>query len=194
MAKFKRAQNHNTPEDLYIRYPSKEEVDAKHQAALESKAIITWKSPVRIFKPRSRKYFTKIALYGLVFSLAAIAFGEIFMVGVIIALIFVVYVLATAEPEIIEHKITNMGIVSGGRAFLWDELDSFWFDKRGDDKVLIVETDLRFPSRLIILLTPNVSERTILDLLEKHLHFHHAPVHSLFDKWANTLQQRINLE
>ena len=99
MAKF-----HKT--DVYVdhhvgRILSKEELDAKHQAALEAKAIVSWKSPERIFKARSKKYFTKVALYGLVFILAAIAFGEFFLVGVIIALIFVVYVLATSAPEVI---------------------------------------------------------------------------------------------
>ena len=109
------------------------------------------------------------------------------------AVVFVVYVLATAAPQTIEHKITNMGIISGGRAFLWEELDSFWFEKRGDDRLLMVQTDLHFPTRLIMLLT-NVSERTLLELLEKHLHYHPAPVHTLFDKWAQTLQKRINFE
>lgn len=172
---------------------SKEELDAKHVAALEAKAQVTWKSAVRIFKPRSKKYFTKIALYALVFILAAIAFGEYLLVGVIIAVVFVAFVLATAAPEVIEHKISNMGIISGGRAFLWEELDSFWFEKRGDDRLLMVATNLHFPTRLIILLT-TVSERTLLDLLEKHLHYHPAPVHTLFDKWAHALQRRINFD
>ena len=191
MAKF-----HKT--DVYVdhhvgRILSKEELDANNQAALEAKAIVSWKSPERIFKARSKKYFTKVALYGLVFILAAIAFGEFFLVGVIIALIFVVYVLATSAPEVIEHRITNMGITSGGRAFLWEELDSFWFDRRGDDRLLMVQTNMHFPTRLIMLLT-TVSERTLLDVLEKHIHFHHGPVHTLMDKWANSLQKRINLE
>src|SRR3972149_8509502 len=144
---------------------SKEELDAKHQAALEAKAQVTWKSPERIFKARSKKYFTKVALYALVFILAAIAFGEFFLVGVIIALVFVSYVLSTTAPRVVEHKITSMGITSGGRAFIWDELDSFWFDKKGDDRLLLVQTYLHFPTRLIIILT-TVSERTLLDLLE----------------------------
>lgn len=172
---------------------SKEELDTKHQAALEAKSIISWKSPVRVFKARSRRYFIKIALFAFVFILAAIAFEEIALVGVIIALVFMAYVLALSAPETIEHEITNMGIISGGKPFLWEDLDSFWFDKRGDDRLLIVQTRLRFPTRLIILLTA-VSERTLLDLLEKHLHFHHGPVHTLFDKWALYLQERINLE
>lgn len=172
---------------------SREELDAKHQAALDAKTIISWKSADRIFKSRSKKYFTKVALYGLIFVLAAIAFGEFFLVGVIMAIVFVVYVLATAEPQVIKHEINNMGIISGGKAFLWEELDSFWFDKRGDDRLLLVQTRLHFPTRLIILLT-TVSERTLLDILEKHLHFHPGPVHTLLDKWANSLQKRINLE
>ena len=172
---------------------SREELDTKHLAALEAKSIISWKSPVRVFKARSQKYFVKVALYGLIFILAAIAFGEYFLVGVILAVMFVVYVLATHAPDNIEHKITNMGIITGSKAFLWEELDSFWFDKKGDDRLLMVQTKLRFPTRLIILLTA-VSERALLDLLDNHLHYHPGPVHTLFDKWANYLQQRINLE
>ena len=191
MPSFHKSQHHI---DHYTgRVLSKEELDAKHVAALEAKTLVSWKSPERIFKSRSKKYFTKVALYALIFILAAIAFGEFFLVGVIIAVVFVVYVLATAEPKVIEHKITNMGIISGGRAFLWEELDSFWFEKRGDDRLLMVQTELHFPTRLIILLT-TVSERTLLDIVEKHLHYHSAPVHTLFDKWAQTLQKRINLE
>lgn len=172
---------------------SREELDAKHEAALEAKSIISWKSPERVFRARSKKYFFKVGLYGLIFILAAIAFGEFFLVGVILAIMFVVYVLATHPPNTIEHKITNMGITSGGRAFLWEELDSFWFDRKGDDRLMLVETKLHYPGRLIILLT-TVSERTLLDMLEKHLHYHPAPVHTLLDKWANSLQQRINFE
>ena len=172
---------------------SKEELDAKHQAALEAKTIISWKSPVTVFKPRNKKFFVKVGLYGLVAILAAVAFSEFFLVGVIIAIVFVAYVLALSEPEVIEHRINNMAIVSGGRAFLWEELDSFWFDKRGDERLLVVQTYLQFPGRLIILLT-SVSERTLLDLLEKHIHYHHAPVHTLLDKWAHALGKRISLD
>src|SRR3989344_720742 len=191
MATFRKSEG--APDHEGGRILSREELDAKHLAALEAKSIISWKSPVRVYKARSRRYFVKVLLYALVFVLAAIAFGEFFLVGVILALVFVAFVLALAAPETIEHKITNMGIISGGRAFLWEELDSFWFDKKGDDRLLVVATKLHFPGRLIILLT-SVSERTLLDLLERHLHYHPAPVHTLFDKWASFLQQRINFE
>lgn len=173
---------------------SKGELDAKRQAALEAKNIVSWKSPVHIFKPRSKKYFTKVSLWALVLILLAMALGEFLLIGVIIALTFVVYVLSTSAPETIEHRITAMGIVSGGRVFLWEDLDSFWFEKRGDERLVIVQTYLRFPSRLIILLTPSISERTLLDLMEKHLHYYHAPVHTLFDKWAIKLQGKIRLD
>lgn len=172
---------------------SKEELDAKRQAAVDAKTIVSWKSPVHIFREHSKKYYTKVILYALVAILAAIAFGEFALVGVIIAIVFVVFVLAKAAPEIIEHKISNMGIISGGRVFLWEDLDSFWFDKRGDERMLMVQTNLHFPSRLIIILT-NISERTLLDILEKHLHYHAAPVHTLLDKWSHTLQRRFTLD
>lgn len=172
---------------------SKEELDTKHAAALEARPLISWVSPDRVFKARSTKYFVKVGLYGLIFILLAIVLKEFFLVGVILAVMFVVYVLASHEPLTIEHRITHMGIVSGGRVFLWNELDSFWFDKRGDHQLLIVQTHLKFPSRLIIILN-SVSDRALLEILEKHLHYHEGPVHTLFDKWANFLQERVNLE
>ena len=186
-------KNEVTADHYEGRFLSKEELDAKHQAAMEAKTIISWKSPVRVFKARSKKYFVKVGTYGAIFILAAIVFEEFFLVGVIFAVMFVVYVLASAAPETIEHKITTMGITSGGRAFLWEELDSFWFDKKGDDRLLVVQTRLHFPTRLIILLT-TVSERALLEMLEKHLHYHQAPVHTLFDRWASFLQNRVNFE
>ncbi len=172
---------------------SKEELDAKKQAALEQKSIISWKSPVRVYKAKSRKYFAKVGLYGFIFVLLAIAIQEYVLAGVVIAVVFVAYVLALAAPETIEHKINNMGIISGGRVFLWEDLDSFWFEKKGDDRVLMVATRLHFPTRLIILLT-TVSDRTLLELLERHLHYHHSPVNTLLDKWARKLQNRISLD
>ncbi len=191
MPKFHKRENERVQHE--DRLLSKEELDTKHLAALEAKSLISWKSADRVFKARGKKYFVKVGLYGIVFILLAIVLKEPFLVGVILSVIFVVYVLASHEPETIEHRITSMGIISGGRPFLWSELDSFWFDKKGDDRLLIVQTNLRFPSRLIIILN-SISERTLLDILEKHLHFHEGPVHTLFDKWANFLQERINLE
>lgn len=191
MAKFIR--NNEESSNQLERALSQEELDTKHQVALEAKTVISWKSPVRVFKARSKQYFVKVGLYGLVFMLAAVAFGEFLLVGVILAVIFLVYVLASVAPDTIEHRITGMGMVSGNKSFLWDDLDSFWFDRRGDDRLLVIQTKMHFPSRLIILLT-SVSERALLDILEKHLHYHRGPVHTLFDKWAFWLQERVNLE
>src|SRR3989338_7023294 len=172
---------------------SKEELDAKRQAALEAKTIVSWKSPVHIYKERSRKYFTQVAMYALVAMLASIAFGEIMLVGVIIAVVFVVYVLATAIPETVEHRVNNMGIITGEKVYLWEDLDSFWFDKKTETRLLVVQTYLRFPTRVIIILTEKIADRTLLEIFEKHLHFHAGPVHTLFDKWAIKLQRRVPL-
>lgn len=191
MAKFTKSEEKTEHE--VDRAFSKEEFDAKKQAAFDAKSIISWKSPVRVFIKRSNKYFTKVGVFALIAILAAIAFGEFVLVGVIIALVFMVYVLATAIPESVEHRINYMGIITGGKVFLWEDLDSFWFDKKGEEHILVVQTYLRFPSRLIILLS-NVSDRAILDVIERHLHYHHKPVHTLFDKWAQALQKRISLE
>ena len=84
MPKFHKIEHH--VDHHTGRLISKEELDAKRQAALEAKTIVSWKSPVHIYRERSRKYFTQVALYALVLILMAIAFGEIVLVGVIIGM------------------------------------------------------------------------------------------------------------
>ena len=50
--------DHHTGKEL-----TKEEFDAKRQAAIDAKTIISWKSASRVFKARTKRYFVKVAFY-----------------------------------------------------------------------------------------------------------------------------------
>jgi hypothetical protein len=156
----------------------------------ELKTLFVWKAPLRAFTRRSKKYFTNLSLIVLAISLILIFLKEFFLVGVILALLFVAYVYSTVEPEIFENKITTQGVYLGNHTYLWNELTEFWFLKRGDQHLLNIDTGLRFPSRLYVVVE-DADVPKVKELLSSHLSFREEPkltvVDRLFDFFATKL-------
>jgi len=75
----------------------------------------------------------------------------------IISLVFLYYVLSTVEPENIEYKATTRGIKIAGRLTPWQNLTRFWFGRRFDNSLLIVETPM-VPGRIEIVIRPEIKD------------------------------------
>lgn len=121
------------------------------------KDLVTWTAPSRPFKRRDRQFYvTTFAIAGIVSLVLFLAEG--FMpVLLIISLVFLYYVLSTVAPEKIEYKITNRGIKIAGRETGWQNLSRYWFTKRLDSDLMVVETFL-IPGRLELVIDPGIKE------------------------------------
>lgn len=109
--------------------------------------LFVWRGPSRPFKTRTREFYvTLFAITGLVGLVLFIAEGAMPVV-LLIAIIFLFYVLSTVVPTEIEYKITNLGIKIAGSRTEWNNLGRFWFAERLGSKLLIVET-FTIPGRL----------------------------------------------
>ena len=127
------------------------------------------------------------------FALLAILVREFMAIAVVFAAVFVTFVLALVDPEQIEHKVTRNGLVSGNHGYLWADLKSFWFLKKGAHDLLMIETKLRFPGRLILVLD-NISQGSLKELLGKHIHFREVPITTWLDRTAESLVEKLPLE
>ncbi len=158
----------------------------------EMKVLLSWKAPLRVFKRRDREFWTTIG--SIVFLLAIILFfiKEWLLIAVIIALVFVYYVLSSVEPEEVEHEITTRGVRFAGRDFLWEELGQFWFSERWAQKILCLELRHKFPGRLELLLG-ETDEKKIKDLLLKYLP-EETPQPSFVERASKWLSEKIPLE
>ena len=88
----------------------------------------------------------------------------------IISLLFFVYVAGTNKPMKIKHKITARGIDTGGRLYEWFTLDNFWFSIKNGQYLLVVETKLRYPKALLLLLDQADKDALFVLLQEKVLY------------------------
>lgn len=131
--------------------------EAKVEADVEKKVVqkiklFEWEAPMRFNQPFNPKMFLIITGVMLLFIMYLAVLGHYGLMASIIALLFLFYVLGTTPPAIVTHQINTKGIESMGSLYEWLVLDSFWFSKREGQYMLAVETKLRFPGRLLMLL------------------------------------------
>ena len=162
------------------------------QKPVQMKSLLKWQASERPFKKRDKEFFTTVAAIAVLLAVIMLFIKEWMAIGVIAALVFVGYVLATVEPEKTEHEITTRGVVTGGKLYKWEELVSFWFSEKWKDKLLNVETNLSFPGRLVMLLGTE-KQAEIKNLLEKEIQFE-EPEETFMDRSAKWLQEKVPLE
>ncbi len=162
--------------------PSVEETRPQERPPEPEKLLVSWVAPARPFKRRDRDFWTTIAVITIVVGLI-LFFAEGFMpVILIISVIFLYYILSTVEPENIEYKITNRGIKMGDKLSPWDMLGRFWFTKRFNDSLMVMEA-YTFGGRLEFVIKPSDKEK-IRKILSRYLLHEEVPP-SYIDKATN---------
>lgn len=131
------------------------------------KDLFTWTAAARPFKRRGREFFiTVLAMAGVVGLVLFIIEGALPLI-LLVSLLFLFYVMSTVEPPNIEYKITNYGVKVADRRTDWTAMKRFWFTKRLDSELLVIET-FGLPGRLEIVIKPELKEnikKTISDYI-----------------------------
>ncbi len=119
--------------------------------------LLTWTAPARPFKRRDRQFYTTVfAIAGIISLILFLAEG-IMPVILIVALVFLYYVLSTVPPENIEYKITSKGVKIAGKLTEWQAMSRFCFRERSGSEILVFETFL-IPGRIEIMITPEIKD------------------------------------
>ena len=156
------------------------------------KELLVWKAPTRPFKKRNKEYFSTIAAIVFLLAVILLFIKEWLLIAVIIAMMFLVYVLATVPPKEVINKITNRGVVIAGKTYKWGMLERFWFTKKWDCEILNFETRLVFPRQFQLVLKGKNKE-DIKKVIEKYILFE-KPKKTLMDNAAKWLQEKVPLE
>ncbi len=159
---------------------------------LPEQTIVEWEAKSRPFKKKDKKFFSTMVIISLLVSLILFFAGQILPVAVIIAGVFLVYVLSVIPPDKITYKITSYGVRIEDNLYYWEELGRFWFEKKYDDDLLKIET-IRFPGRLTFVLEEDINSKPFQELLSEVL-INQKPELTTYEKAANWLQEKIPLE
>lgn len=186
------------PENQPPAHPE-DELSPKLSEAGEVKTLFSWIAAARPFRKKDRSYYTTIAIIVVLLVLIALLIKEFLLIGALLSLAFVAYVLAFVPPNDVTYKISTQGVTIEDHFWFWHELDSFWFKEKEGHRVLYIQTKVRFPGQLMLVLGPSTSsgqgdEEEVKKEVAKFLPFQELPKMSLIDKWAEGLQKHFPLE
>jgi hypothetical protein len=120
--------------------------------------LAIWTAPARPFKRRDRQFYvTTFAIAGIVSLILFLAEG-IMPVILIISLVFLYYVLSTVQPEEIEYKITTKGVKIATKLTEWQLLNRYWFTKRFDNELMIIDT-VMLPGRIEFVINTEIKDK-----------------------------------
>lgn len=157
------------------------------------RTLLTWKAPMRPFRKKDVSFYRTVIILVALISLIALLLGQLLLIGVLLAVTFVVYVLNFIPPEDLDYKLSTQGVTIGDHFYLWQELDSFWFAEKEGHPVLSILTNFHYPSMLMLMLG-NISQEEVKQICAEFLPFHEIPPKSFIDKWGETLQKHFQLE
>ena len=170
-----------------------EEFSPKMSETGEIRTLLFWEAPSRPYRSKDRSYYTTIAILVILIALIAFMAKEILLIAVVFSLAFVAYVLGFIPPGDVKYKVSTQGITIGDHFYFWHTLDSFWFREKEGQKVLFVQTKIRFPGQLMLVLGSQ-DEEEIKKEVAKFLPYHEIPQVTLIDHWAEFLQKHFPLE
>ena len=165
--------------------PAGGEVEKKK---VEEKVLFSWKAVSRPFKRRNKEFVIRIIAMAAIVGLV-LFFAEGFMpVILIVALVFLYYTLSTVEPEEIENRVTNLGINIAGRRLDWEIINGFWFSKKMDTKIMVLDLDI-VPGRLDIVINPD-DETSLRGVLKKYIAENESPS-TLIDRSFEWVSEKL---
>jgi hypothetical protein len=152
------------------------------------KTLFSWKAPVRPFKRRDREFWTTVIVIAVIFGLILFLIEGVMPVILIIAVVFLYYVLSTVPPEDAEYSLTNKGVKIEDKTTSWNVLTRYWFSKRYSSKLLIFEMTA-IPGRLELVINEK-DKPSLKKHLKEYIVEEEVPPSTL-DKTANWLSERF---
>lgn len=162
-----------------------------HSSRKDEEVYASWSSPSRLFKKRDREFFVNIGAIVFLLSVILVFVREFVLIATVLSIVFLIYVLSTVPPEEIDHRITNLGIESGGHFYRWEECADFWFEEQWGQHMLVLR--LFMAPRVIILLADQPRDK-IRERVAQHIPFREQPDRTWVDNAARWITEKIPLE
>jgi hypothetical protein len=147
-----------------------EKDDPTEKKVVQNIKLYEWEAPIRFKMPFDARTYLITVGACLVFIVFLAVLGHYGLMASIVALLFFVYVAGTIEPVSVKHRITTRGIDTLGKLYEWFMLESFWFTRKDGQELLVVETKLRAPTRLMLLISEKDRSALFVLLQDKLLY------------------------
>ncbi len=163
----------------------------RHKGEHHEEVFATWSSPSRLFKKRDREFFVNIGAIVFLLSVILVFVREFVLIATVLSIVFLIYVLSTVPPEDVRHRLTSLGLESGGHFYRWEECADFWFEEQWGQNMLVIR--LFMAPRIIVLLGDQKQEK-VREFVAQYIPYREQPDRSWVDNAARWISEKIPLE
>lgn len=156
------------------------------------KELLTWISPARPYKTRTREFYTTIASIAFLLGVILLLLKEFLLIGVIMAFAFMSYVLASHKPENVTHVLSTKGVKTDNKPYDWSAFTHFWLENQYSQEVVILKTIAPLPGIVLMVVDPKVRE-DIVKTIGSYLPLD-KPEATFVDKASSWLGKKVPLE
>lgn len=158
---------------------------------LPEEVLLEWIAPSRPFHKPNRRFFTTITTIGILIGLILFFANQMLPVAVVVAVVFLSYVLFSIPPGDVRHRLTTYGVRIEEQLYYWEELGRFWFTQQYKSNILHIEV-ARFPNTIHLLLG-DIDPDIMKEILSEVLLFERPPLTPV-EKAGKWLQEKVPLD
>lgn len=161
--------------------------------------LLQWVADSRVVHKRSNEYYSSLAVIVLLISLILFFAGQILLIVVLVAFLFLAYVLASVKAERVLNQITTYGIRIRGELYPWDKIFRFWLENNRGITEVHVETPSFLSGEIILLIDPVKDPKTdmtiedITTVLKMYV-AEGKPRPSFVTRWSRWLEEKFPLD
>ncbi len=125
---------------------------------VQEKILFEWRAPSKIERKHQgteRLYLTLIIFFCI---LVAVLLGE-FVVALVFAVMSGLYfLLMTSKPLFLNCSVTTLGVKVGDKYYFWSDVSQFWFEDRGESRVLYLRVVFPQLQKIRLIIHPSDEE------------------------------------
>lgn len=123
----------------------------------QPKTVYSWKSEAMIYEEKSRDFYSTVLVFAILIGIVLFFIEGLMPVLLVAAVVFFIFVTMRRKPDVVENQIREDGIVSAGKFYPWEEVTSYWMEKRvGRDVVRVMMQN--WPWHLALVLPLDVKD------------------------------------
>ena len=160
-----------------------------------SATLIEWEAPERAFKKYTREFYRRMGVILIFFAFLLLIIQDYTVIAVLGVIFFVVYVFHSVPPRKVVHKITTNGVYYAmDYHYMWKELRSFHFEKKDNIRYLVMSTVDPLPGRIFLIIDKNITNETLLDILNKYISFDETPATNIYEDIMQAFRSKVKLK
>jgi hypothetical protein len=192
MAEVKKAKSSTAKQSTKVEEAADEQ-KTPIRDPLQKRLLLEWEADDRPYKRLNKEVFSTIVAGAGLLGVILFIIDGVVPVVMLIAFLFLWYVLGTVKPRKVKHYLTTWGIETEDKVYFWEYMTRYWVEGSEGHRMLVIELALNWPRNLRLMLDSRVTEDVLREALDEVI-IEDRPAANWLEKASRWLEGKIRWE